>query len=259
MKTIKEFIKSEDDVKKLLEICITTAHLLIKNGAEAYRVEDTIYRICKTCNNLDSIDVFSISTAVIITLGFNGEKYSVVVRESKISIGLDVINAVNQVSRDFNEGNMSLDSVLYRLKYIEKNLKYNNNYKPFAAGVTSAFFSVMFGGDIRDFLCSLLIGFIVYYTIMKKPVEIPIFFQDLFSGLFSAGLSALVMILGLGSNLDMIIIGTIMPYVPGVVVTTGIRDIMGGEYYSGTLLAIKAVFCALAIALGVGVVLALYI
>ena len=61
---------------------------------------------------------------------------------------------------------------------------------------------------------------------------------------------------GVGTNLDKIIIGGIIPLVPGIALTTGIRDIAGGDYLSGTIRIMDALLVAGSIAVGVGAVFA---
>ncbi|MEG2653004.1 MAG: threonine/serine exporter family protein, partial [Ruthenibacterium sp.] len=56
-------------------------------------------------------------------------------------------------------------------------------------------------------------------------------------------------------NMDKIIIGGIIPLVPGMALTTAIRDFAGGDYLSGTIRLIDALLVASAIAIGVGAVL----
>lgn len=60
---------------------------------------------------------------------------------------------------------------------------------------------------------------------------------------------------GLACSLDKIIIGGIIPLVPGIALTNGVRDIAGCDYLSGTIRGIEALLIGAAIALGVGFVL----
>jgi uncharacterized membrane protein YjjP (DUF1212 family) len=55
-----------------------------------------------------------------------------------------------------------------------------------------------------------------------------------------------------GIRSDIIIIGAIMPLVPGVIFTTAIRDTLNGDYASGTARMMEAVVIALSVAAGVG-------
>lgn len=70
--------------------------------------------------------------------------------------------------------------------------------------------------------------------------------------------AAISLRIGLGHKLDKIIIGSIMYLVPGVAITNAIRDTMNGDSLAGLSKAMEAIFSALAIAFGVGLVLSLH-
>ena len=53
-------------------------------------------------------------------------------------------------------------------------------------------------------------------------------------------------------NINTIIVGSIFPLLPGVVMTNAIRDIMEGNFISGTSKLMEALLVAVAIACGVG-------
>ena len=54
------------------------------------------------------------------------------------------------------------------------------------------------------------------------------------------------------------IIGAIMPLVPGIALTTSIRDFFNGDYLSGTIHMIDALLTSFSIAVGVGAVMTIY-
>ncbi len=56
--------------------------------------------------------------------------------------------------------------------------------------------------------------------------------------------------------MDRIIIGSIMPLVPGIALTMAVRDFFNSDYLSGTIRIMDALIIGLSIAAGVGVVLA---
>ena len=64
--------------------------------------------------------------------------------------------------------------------------------------------------------------------------------------------------LGLGITLGPMISGTIMPLVPGVAFTNGIRDIANGDYISGAVRMLDAILIFLSIAIGMGVMFMIY-
>lgn len=64
--------------------------------------------------------------------------------------------------------------------------------------------------------------------------------------------------LGFGYSMSCIIVGAIIPLVPGVPFTNGIRDIANGDYISGAVRLLDAILVFFCVALGVGMVFTLY-
>ncbi len=59
-------------------------------------------------------------------------------------------------------------------------------------------------------------------------------------------------LLGIGRHLNFMIIGSIMPLIPGVAFTNAIRDIADGDYISGSVRMLDALLVFFSIAIGVG-------
>ena len=56
---------------------------------------------------------------------------------------------------------------------------------------------------------------------------------------------------------DLIIVGGLMPLVPGVAITNALRDLLAGDLMSGAARILEAALTAVAVAMGVILVLAL--
>lgn len=63
---------------------------------------------------------------------------------------------------------------------------------------------------------------------------------------------------GMGTNLNHMVIGAIIPLVPGVAFTNGIRDIADGDYISGAVRLLDTILVFLSIAIGVGMMFTIY-
>ena len=63
---------------------------------------------------------------------------------------------------------------------------------------------------------------------------------------------------GVGENLNHMIIGSIIPLVPGVAFTNAIRDIADEDYISGSVRMLDAMLVFFCIAMGVGFVFTIY-
>ena len=74
-------------------------------------------------------------------------------------------------------------------------------------------------------------------------------------GMFVTFIAVLIYQLGLGHHLSEIIIGSIIPLVPGVAFTNGIRDIADQDYIAGAVRMLDALLVTFSIAMGVGLVM----
>ena len=61
----------------------------------------------------------------------------------------------------------------------------------------------------------------------------------------------------IGVNVESVIIGVMMPFVPGIAVTNAARDFLTSDYMSGTARIVDAIMQALAVAIGVLLAMAL--
>lgn len=253
-------IKNNDQVKKLMQLAIFSGETLLKNGAEAYRVEDTMERICDSRDNIYNVNSFVTQTGIFLTFEYNDQSYVNFKRVRNVTINLKKISEVNNFSRKFVCTNISLDEGLRRIDKISKMKTYSKLDKAIFGAAAGAFFTLMFGGNFRDFIAAYISSFLVI-SIMNITNEFKLtFFIDNFLGAFLASLFASISVkIGLGVNLDKIIIGSIMYLVPGVAITNAIRDTMSGDSLSGLSKGMEAILLAVAIAFGVWVVLSMFI
>lgn len=112
-------------------------------------------------------------------------------------------------------------------------------------------FDVMAAG-----ITGLIVTIIVSFLINRQAT----IFLSTFVAAIHAGLLAYFSVaIGFGEQLDKIVIGGIMPLLPGVVLTNAVRDMLAGDLVSGVARATEALLIAAAIAAGIIVVLALVV
>ncbi len=251
--------KDRKEAKKLLLLAALTGKVMLKNGAETYRVEDTIERICKSRKQIKYADAFVTPTGIFVSLEHDGEMMTYLVRIKSIKIDLNKIALVNEFSREFVNSNMSIDEGFQKLKEINKIKGYNIKTKNFLGAMACSFFTLLFGGNFLDFISSYLVSLVVLFTISKiDKHKMTFFINNIIGATIASILSILAVNIGIGQNMDTIIIGSIMSLVPGVPITNALRDTISGDFLSGLSRGMEAIFSALAIAFGVGIVLNIY-
>ena len=241
------------DAKDLMNLSLYTGALLIQNGAESYRAEDTIERICKSVSNISNVSAYALPSAIFISMEFEGETLSNFRKITISDTNLYKIDRVNSFSREFVSRDLSIKEAYDRLFEID-GTEENPKKIYLGGGIAASFFSVLFGGDVKDFAASFFIGILIPIVLDKLSyLKLSFFINNIICAFVTSILAIICVHFGLGSNIDMIIIGVIMLLVPGVAITNSVRDIMSGEFITGAITMIKAFFIALAIAFGVGV------
>lgn len=241
--------------ERILNFAVTTGELMMKSGAETYRVEDTISRILMK-HNFESVDTFVVPTGIMVTISAEASVPTTkVVRVKGRTSRLDKIEHINQLSRDFVDGTISLESAETKLKEIEKLEGYGDIELILWTAISCGFFSIMFNGKSPEFVISIFIGFLTgYLKLLLTRRQIINFFVLFLCSLFIGfGVMLIRFISGNTSSLEPIIIGCIMPLLPGVAFTNAVRDVIGDELLSGIARGAEALIIAVAIASGIGV------
>lgn len=244
------------EMKKILILATIAGRTMLKSGAETYRVEDTITRICRSRKGVQYVDAYIVPTGIFISLEYNGELMTYIKRIKTISYDLNKIAMVNEFSRTFVNSKMSVDEGIEELKRINKVKTYSTLTKSIFGSLGAALFCVLFGGTFLDFVASFIVSFLVLSMIKFISKYKLTFFIENFSGaILASALSYILFKFGIGQNIDKVIIGSIMCLVPGVAITNATRDTMSGDFLSGLSRGMEAIFSAIAIALGVGIIL----
>ena len=248
-----------EERRLVLDCAMQAGAILLKNGAEIFRVEETVARICSHFG-VESEKAFVLSNGIFLTAGSGQEPFYAKVQHIPVSgARLDRVAAVNQLSREIAEGCFTPAEVKRRLDEIEHMPEKSDRVKVLASAVGSGCFCCMFGGSPLDCLGAFLTGFLLYIYVLK------LFTPHLSKIIGNIGGGALVTVLclllcrmNLGESINYMIIGSIMPLVPGIAFVNGVRDIADGDYIAGSVRLLDAILVFVCIASGVGLVITIY-
>lgn len=255
----KMIVDSELTAKKLLNFSIKFSYIMIDNGAEIYRVEDTIKRICKSFDNVKSVNIFATYSVVIISIVYNRTTYTSMRRVNTSNKNLEKISMLNDLSRNIVAGNLTLDEARAELREIKKKENTSNWLKILTLSLCAPFLSIIFGGNIYDMpLAFIIMALVMSFMIYIERLKITSFITTFLSASFVTFLTSLVAMFIDIKNISSIIIIGIMPLFPGIQITNSMRDILSGDILSGMIGIVSAIFSAIAIALGVVFVLRLF-
>lgn len=242
----------------LMDMAVKVGEVMLSHGAEAHRVEDTVYRILKTAN-LQTTEVFVIMTGMFATLSDPSiDTITVTKRVRSKGNNLKQITYANEVSRQYCDGAISLEEA-YELITEGCSSEYTSFISMMGNLLIVTTFPLLVGGTFLDCLVSFFVGILVAVSNFEaEKKHMHPFMKDFFIA-FLSGVTNLFLnkFIPAPIHQEAIIIACIMPLVPGVAITNAVRDTLNGDYVSGAARALEAFIKALAIALGVGVSLML--
>lgn len=237
-----------------IDCCLLAGRLMMEAGAETYRVEDTMARMAQT-QRLAATHSFVTPTGIIFSPG--SPYHTKLIRIEHRTTNLEQIALVNAVSRNLSSGVYTLEEAYAALQRIEReNVVFPLWLQIVAAAVASGCFLLLFGGlwtDLPAAVCAGGAGYLIV-TLIQEWTRVK-FFAEFVASLFVGLLGFVAVQTGFGVNLDKIIIGSVMPLVPGLLITNAVRDLMAGHFMSGLSKGAEAFLTSFAIGAGVALVI----
>jgi uncharacterized membrane protein YjjP (DUF1212 family) len=244
-----------DRTNEIVEVCLLAGKIMLESGGETYRVEDTMTRIAASFGIPRS---HSYVTPTGIIFSIDKKNSTQFIRISERSTDLQKVALVNSISRRISNGELSLEEAYEQLKEVEaQKFTYPLWQQVAAAAIASGCFAVMLGGW-NNFLPSLLSGGAGFYCfeMIHRLVKIR-FFAEFFASFVAGGLVLLMLMAGVGTDLGKMMIGSVMPLVPGLAITNAVRDLMAGHLIAGLSRGAEAFLTAFAIGTGIALILSI--
>lgn len=242
------------DEAKAMDLACMAGQILLENGAELSRVEETMNRIADHYG-VETRQFYLLTNGIFSTSGGRYAKVNPIpVKGSQF----DKVEAVSQLSRDIVNGKYSIEDAVQRLEEI-KVMKRLPKWKVIlAAGFGSGAFSILFGGNFHDAFVALFAGWALYIFVSFVGNA---HLSKIFCNIVGSFIAAFVCFLGfhfqVGEHLSQMVIGAVMPLIPGVPFVNGIRDLTNGDYLSGFIRMLDAILIFVCIAFGVSIALVL--
>lgn len=247
------------ETKEILSLAVETGDALLRNGAEVYRVEDTVMHILEAYE-IEEYDVYVLSNGIFASANENKEDACSMIRHIPLgSTHLGRIAALNQLSREICSHQCSLMEAWERLDACKGIPTTPKSSACFFCGMGCACFGYLFGGTFFDAVTAFFTGLLLQQLLQRlRKGKSSKFMINILGSAFVTFLSLLLYSFKLPIFYDKVIIGSIMPLVPGIALTTSIRDFFNGDYLSGAIHMIDAILTAFCIAVGVGTVMTVY-
>ena len=233
----------------LMDLVSAIATKLAVSGAETYRVEESVRRIC-AAYGLDA-RVYAIPHSLFITIMIPGEHpMNQLCRMDHLGTDLEAVEQYSNLSRKICAEKPDWEEALRWLETSNHTQKhYSLPFDLLGHILVASGFCLFFGGSSMDALCAglcgLLLGFLTRWLGKTNA-----FFQKIISAFLMALVAYGCSALGLTNNVDTSVIGALMLLVPGILFTNALRDIIFGDTNSGINRIVEVLLIAVAISLG---------
>ena len=273
--------------RRALELVTRIGEVLLKNGGEIFRVQQTMQMVAKAYG-IPGFQVYVLANGLFVSMQEEGRTITRPVESGDAagqehlfgqehlasrahlasqvryvplsSVHLGRVAAVNNLSREIVAQKYTVEEASRKIEQIDKLPFTSNAVQTLMSGLGAGAFCILFGGSLLDSAAAFLSGLVLWIFVLFLTARgaNKIMVNILASALVTAMGVLFFHLFSFGDSMDMIVIGSIVPLLPGVPLTNSIRDYLNGDYLSGTIRMIDAVLVACCIALGVGIVLRVF-
>ncbi|MBM7617439.1 uncharacterized membrane protein YjjP (DUF1212 family) [Weissella uvarum] len=240
----------------LAKTCLLASQILMENGSELSRIDDTVHYIANTYSEgNDDIQAYVTSTLIIITANDPTDEDMqplVLVEQTSVkSINLTKIDEINRLSRSFVAHELTLKELYQELRKLRKQPMTSLTKANLGSFFLSSTLTYMAMHNVFNSLLAGIFGLLGMYGVTKlyNVLHRP-FIGEL---IVAALITVAVRLIKLGTPLpeyNMIIIGALFPLLPGVQITTSINDIFDGNLISGPQRLLSALILTFTMVLG---------
>lgn len=241
---------------ELITVTTDVGCLMLANGAEIYRVEESMQRIFRAYG-VKTGEIFAIPTCINVTITTpEGKPITLIKRIPARATNLDRVERGNDLCRRVCRNVPDFSEVRRELSAIERRPVYSFYFQILAFALVAFTFTLFYGGSFADGLWSMVCGaaikVICHYM---NRVQANSFFVNIVASAAAAAIALTAAQFNIMLSTDKIIIGALMNLVPGIAITSFMRDIISGDLMAGIIRFTESMLVATAIAIGAGIAL----
>lgn len=155
---------THDELTEVIDLALWVGQLLLQNGAETQRIEETVHRI-GTGLGCDWMDVYVHMTGVMLTASSGAEFRTKVRRVVRVHMNNDILTRVNNLSRRVTLGEVKAAECREELAHISTlHSQYNRWTVVVMVGLACAAFCRLFGADFTAVAVTFLAASAAMFT-----------------------------------------------------------------------------------------------
>lgn len=238
------------DFKRRVKFVLRFGRALHAVGSPAHTIEGTLQEMCQLVGIKGTF--LSLPTSLHSHFSNGEEEMTRIERVEPMGVNLGKLAEVDMVSRDVISNQISFEEGIARLDQIY------DAPDPFGKRIKIAYFlfsvagfMILFGGTWGDLLASIMVGLIMGLIALGKPIGLV---AQLFEAIVAVVASLATYLLAKlipGLNIGVIIISSLIIFMPGLYITIAIAEIATQNLVSGTARLVGGVMILLKLTFGV--------
>ena len=246
------------DYNRIVQMILDVGEEMLRSGAENFRLEDSLYRMCKSYG-FKRYDVYAIPSNLQITVETpEGEIITQIRHIESTDIDFDRLDYLNNLSRYVCTNKP--DEKVFREKFQEVMDREQQHpaVKYFAGVMGGTGFAVFFGCNPTDAVVAVIVSLMIVVVgdwLGKRESNLLVY--NMILSFLSEIIILTAIRLGIGGHPDRVMIGIVMLLISGLGVTNGIRDVLQRDFISGALHIMNSMLGAAGIAFGIALAIML--
>jgi uncharacterized membrane protein YjjP (DUF1212 family) len=210
---------------------------LHKFGTPAYRLEAHLSNITQNLGLQGSFIISPTSLTFVLSEDDENQEYTHAVRVTPGEIDLGSLARTDELVDELTLGQRSLKEAIVRLDEIaNKPNPYGRLLTFFAFGASSGAFAMLMHTSWNDVLWSTLIGLVVcLFTFWAERSRRVNEMLEPVTALIAALLASAIALIDPSINLPLVILSSIIAFIPGLTLTVGLSELASRNLVSGTV------------------------
>ena len=224
----------------LADAIVLAGSILLENGAETRRIEDTMFRLAHAYG-AEEIETYATPGMLMVSFSYHGKSVWRMRRTRVRSTDLEKIDQINSLSRLVSANALPLTQLVQELKRVQEGAGVENKQFILGAATSSFGFALLFHASFYQACMAGILGGTCGLFLQRSKAK------GVFKNLMA---SAFISFFASFAHSKLILLGALMILVPGMLLTNALRDIVNGDPISGMSRLGEAITIAASIALG---------
>lgn len=240
----------EADFKRKVKFITNFGRVLHSVGTPAHTLEGTMQELCRRFGLKG--EIVSLPTAVFSSFSDGEQEVTKIHRVEPVGIDLGKLSRVDMIAREVISGQISYEDGVVNLESVFNSPEpYGKRMRIACFLMSTTGFLVLFGGNWADFVAVALVGILMGFMSLFRPLGVVAQLFEAWVAMVAALATYLMAKFVPTLNIPVIILSGLIIFMPGLNITIAISEIATHNLASGTSRLVGGIMTTLKLTFGV--------